>query len=198
MSVVWRVLIEPTTPTRENVAEKCHAQSGQPRAHHAAWREQVPAEHARGQRRGQQHGRARARHSQGRDRAIAEDQQRGQRDEQQHADADRRRRHQHVAGAADDAGQRIHQPDQHVARKHDVGVLQRCRQRSRLPAHGAVELRPEQQEHGGKAQAEQQIDDQRVQRPAHRHRPACRRPARGRSPTRCRRPWRRRTASASS
>ena len=40
------------------------------------------------------------------------------------------RRHQHVAGAADHVGERVHQPDQDVAGEHDVGVAQRRLERA--------------------------------------------------------------------
>ena len=47
------------------------------------------------------------------------------------AEADRERRHEHVAGAADHAGERVHQPDQHVAGEHHVRIGERGLERAR-------------------------------------------------------------------
>ena len=84
----------------------------------------------------------------------AEDQAGRQRHQQHDADADRQRRHQHVAGAADDAGQRVHQPDQHGAGEHHVGIAQRRVERAALAAQRAIERRAEQQDQRREGQAQ--------------------------------------------
>ena len=115
--------------------EQRPAQPRQAQPHEAAARQDVPAEHRRGQRRGEHHRRRRRR----RCRAPGS----GPRPKISSGESGTssttptqigERRHQHVAGAADHAGERVHQPDQHGAGEHDVGIAQRRLERAALAA----------------------------------------------------------------
>ena len=130
--------------------------------------------------------------------APAEDEERRKRHQQDDADADRERRHEHVAGAADDARQRVQQPDQHVADEHDVRVRERRLERAALAAHRGIDRPAEGEEDRRRDDAQREVDEERVQHERVAHPRAGRRRARARPPTRCRRRSRRPTASASS
>ena len=58
------------------------------------------------------------------------------------ADAGDDRRHRHVAGAADDVGERVEEPHQDRAGKDDVGVGQRRGERRAAAAHRCIEPGP--------------------------------------------------------
>jgi len=96
----------------------------------------------------------------------AEDQHRRQRHQQHHPGADRQRRHQHVAGAADRAGQPVHQPDQGHAGEHDIRIEERRRERLAVAAKRAIQRRAEDQRGHRESGADREVDDQRVQHQA--------------------------------
>ena len=80
-----------------------------------------------------------ARHAQARERAEAETQRAADRDLQQSDKKDRRRRHQHVAGAADDGRKRVDEPYRDDAREHHVRVSHRLRECGALPAKQPID-----------------------------------------------------------
>ncbi len=79
------------------------------------------------------------------------------------AGADDERRDQHVAGAADHAGERVHDPQQHDAAEHDVGIDQRGLERGALAAEQAIERAAPHQHRDRERRADGQIDDERMQ-----------------------------------
>ncbi len=92
-----------------------------------------------------------------------EDQERRQRHEQDRACTDDERRDQHVAGAADHACERVHDPEQHDAAEHDVGIDERGLERGTLAAKQAIERAAPHQHGDRERRADEQIDDECMQ-----------------------------------
>ena len=72
------------------------------------------------------------------------------------------RRQLHVAGAAQDRGQRVHQPRHHRAAEEDLRIADRLRQHVAAPAEQFQQRRAEDQHAEDEAQAEAEPDQQRM------------------------------------
>ena len=86
-----------------------------------------------------------------------------QRHQQRRAGNRHHRRNEGVAGAADDVGERVEQPDQDDAGEHDVGIGQRHGERAAAAAERRVEPRTGRDHRDGEERGEARGDDQRVQ-----------------------------------
>ena len=150
-------------PDAQDLARHRPAQRRQCKARDVAAREHVPAEHQCAEQIVEHERQAAARDTHCGDRADAEDQQRRERHQRDCAGADDQRRHEHVAGAADHARERVHQPQQNDAAEHDVGIGERRRERGALAAEQAVERPAEDQHRGAERHADCQIDHERMQ-----------------------------------
>ena len=77
---------------------------------------------------------------------------------------DDQRRQLHVAGAAQDRGQRIHQPRHHRAAEEDLDIADRVRQHVAAAAEHFQQRRPEHQHDQRERQPEADADQQRMRR----------------------------------
>ena len=146
----------------QDLAEESAAQPHRRQAHEAAARAQVTQEDEAAERVVRHHGEAGAGDAQARQSGEAEDQRGRQRDEDRAAaEGDHGRQH-HVAGAADDAGQRVEQPDGDRAGEDDAGVRHRRLQGTVARSHRVVERPPAGQDDGGEHAAEDERDHDRV------------------------------------
>ena len=108
------------------------------------------------------HGRQRrADDAQRRERTPAQDQRRRQGEMEGLADGDGEGRHHHVAGAARDVGQKVHQPDQDRAAEHHGAVEHGHLDRTAGEAHGGVERGAGGQHQGGGERTADQRDRHR-------------------------------------
>ena len=126
-------------------------------------RSEIEGQDRGGQRRGRNDRDPGAFYSERRKRSEAEDQAWRERHEQHDPGADRERRHQHVAGAANDARQRIHQPDQRRAGEDDIRVGERGGKRACLAPERPVQFGSEPQHQRGEQGADSDVDDDGVQ-----------------------------------
>ncbi len=91
-----------------------------------------------------------------------EDQHRRQRNENGRAQSRHHRRHPHIAGAANDRGERVVEPERDRACEHHVGIDQRRRERRALPAHRAVEHGADRENDHRREQPERERDPDRL------------------------------------
>ena len=106
------------------------------------------------------------------------------------------RRRERVAAAAQQARQRVRDPDQHRAGEEDLRVGERLLQRRAAAAEQAVEPLPEAKQQQREGEAAAQRDDQGVRDQLARRIRGCPRPARAPPPRTRRRPSRRPKSSA--
>ncbi len=109
---------------------------------------------------GRQRGEGSAHDAERRERTPAQDQRRRQRQVKGLADGDGESRHHHVASAARDVGQKVHQPDEASAAEQHAAVEDRHLERPTGEAHGGIEVRTrDQQQGGGEARTDQRDRD---------------------------------------
>ena len=123
----------------------------------------VPRQRQRGQRGGHDHRCAGPGDAERGKRPQPEDQAGRQWYKQNNSGADSQRRHPHIAAAANDTAERVHQPHERGTREHDIRILKRRIKRGALAAQGPVQGQPERQHQGGAHDPDRHIDDDRMQ-----------------------------------